>query len=212
MVVNSANEFVTGRKYPKLVQVMPHIDNDIMTLKAPEMPDITLSFKDLLKLSISKAVVWDESVEVIDCGDDLAKWLSRFILGEDFGLRLVYYPSMFPSRDVREKNKIFDTTYRKDTGALHDATSFMLINEKSVDDLNTRVDKTVTSLQFRPNFVVKGPAAFDEDNWKNVKIGDGAIFQSVKPCTRYDWNRFLVKTFLLNLFSNSQMHFHQHPT
>lgn len=184
MVVNSSGEFVTGRKYPKLVQVMPHIDGDIMTLKAPNMPDIDISFKELQILSTSKAVVWGESVEVVDCGDHLARWLSRFIFQEDFGLRLVYYPLSYPSRDVREKNKIFETTFRKDTGALHDATSFMLINEKSVEELNTRVEKAVTSLQFRPNFVVKGPLAFDEDGWKYVKIGNEAVFQNVKPCTR----------------------------
>jgi uncharacterized protein YcbX len=184
MVVNRSGEFVTGRKYPKLVQVMPQINGDVMTLKAPEMPDINISFKDLLKVNPSQAVVWDESVNVIDGGDNVANWLSRFILQEDVGLRLVYYPSNFPSRDVREKNKIFETAVRNDVGALHDATSFMLINEKSVDELNTRVEKAVTYLQFRPNFVVKGPAAFNEDDWKYVKIGDEVIFQNVKPCTR----------------------------
>ena len=69
-------------------------------------------------------------------------------------------------------------------GALHDATSFMLINESSVAELNTRLEKQVTPLQFRPNFVVKGPIAFDEDNWKWIRIGKNVIFRSVKPCTR----------------------------
>jgi uncharacterized protein YcbX len=185
MVVNSSGEFVTGRKYPTLVQVMPTIDGDVMTLSAPGKDDVELSFDEMSKTKPSTAVVWNESVEIIDCGDEVAEWLSNFILGEDKGLRLVYYPASLPSRDVREKNKIFDTTFRKDVGALHDATSFMLINQKSVDELNSRVDNAVTALQFRPNFVVKGPEAFDEDNWKFVKIGDEVVFQNVKPCTRF---------------------------
>lgn len=184
MVVNSSGEFVTGRKYPKLVKVLPRIDGEVMRLEAPDMPLVSVDFKELLKLKPSKAVVWSESVDVIDCGDEIAEWFSRFILDESSGLRLVYYPSTLPSRDVREKNKIFETTYRKDTGALHDATSFMLINDKSVEELNSRVEKPVTALQFRPNVVVKGPVAFEEDNWTYIKIGDDVIFQNVKPCTR----------------------------
>lgn len=185
MVVNSSGGFVTGRKYPKLVQVMPNIDGDVLTLSAPEKEDLRLSFKEFLKTKPSSAVVWDEKVEIIDCGVEVAKWFSEFILDQNEGLRLVYYPSTMPSRDVRQKNKVFDTTFRKDVGALHDATSFMLINQKSVDELNSRVDNAVTALQFRPNFVIEGPGAFEEDSWKNVKIGDEVVLQNVKPCTRF---------------------------
>lgn len=184
MVVKDNCEFTTGRAYPKLVQVMPKIEGDLMTLAAPGMTPIQVDFSELSKKKHSKAIVWDESVDVIDAGDAVAEWLSRFILQADSGLRLVYYPSLVPTRDVRQKNKIFETAIRKDTGALHDATSYMLINESSIEDLNTRVKKKVTPLRFRPNFVVKGASEYDEDNWKYVKIGDEVILQNVKPCTR----------------------------
>ena len=185
MVVKSDGEFTTARAYPKLVQVMPKVENDFMTLSAPDMTSIIINFTDLLKKEHTRAVVWDESVDVIDAGDEVAQWLSRFILGAESGLRLVYYPSRVPTRDVRAKNKVFDTTIREDTGAFHDASSYMLINESSIEDLNSRVDKKVTPLRFRPNFVVKGAAAYAEDGWKYVKIGDEVIFQNVKPCSRF---------------------------
>lgn len=184
MVVTSDGEFVTARKYPKLVQVMPDITEDVMTLSAPKMNDIQIKFDELLKKEPTQAVVWGESVQVIDAGDDTARWFSRFILEEGDGLRLVYFPSLVPTRDVREKNKIFETAVREDTGALHDASSFMLINESSVDELNTRIEKSVAPLQFRPNFVVTGANKYDEDNWKWVKIGDEVVLRTVKPCTR----------------------------
>lgn len=184
MVVETNGEFVTGRKHPKLVQVMPKNQDDLVTLSAPGMPDIQFNMEELLFKDSSKAVVWGEKVEVKDVGEAVAKWFSRFILEEDFGLRLVYYPSTVPTRDVRPKNKIFETAKREDTGALHDATSFMLINERSVDELNTRIAKKVTPLQFRPNIVMKGPEAFEEDMWNWIKIGETVVFQNVKPCTR----------------------------
>lgn len=68
-------------------------------------------------------------------------------------------------------------------GAYPDATSYCLINEASVTDLNTRLEKPVNPEQFRPNFVIKGASAYEEDTWGWVKIGD-VIFKTVMPCTR----------------------------
>lgn len=59
----------------------------------------------------------------------------------------------------------------------------MLINEASINDLNTRIEDPVTPQYFRPNFVVKGPQPLEEDDWDWVKIGD-IIFRNIKPCTR----------------------------
>lgn len=60
----------------------------------------------------------------------------------------------------------------------------MLVNEGSLTELNSRLEDKVTALQFRPNFVVKGPVAFEEDLWKWVRIGENVVFRNVKPCTR----------------------------
>lgn len=68
-------------------------------------------------------------------------------------------------------------------GIYPDATSYCLINEASVADLNTRLDDSVVPHVFRPNFVVRGADAYDEDNWDWVKVGQ-VIFRNVKPCTR----------------------------
>lgn len=58
------------------------------------------------------------------------------------------------------------------------------MNEASVTELNSRLDNPVTPLHFRPNFVVKGPPAFAEDDFDWVRIGMGTVFKAVKPCTR----------------------------
>lgn len=184
MVVRTNGDFITARAYPSLVQIMPTIKGDIMSLTAPGMRTIEINIERLHTIPASKANVWGQAVDVIDAGEEAAQWFSRFILKEDFGLRLVFYPQTFPTREVREKNKIFQTAIPDDTGALHDATSFMLINESSIADLNSRIRKPVTPLQFRPNIVIRGPTAFEEDSWKWVKIGNQTIFRNVKPCTR----------------------------
>lgn len=184
MFVNENFNFITARKYPKLIHIMPEFDNDVMTLSTPDKSSIEVNIKALLKSEFIDAEVWDELVKVHDAGDDVAEWISQFILQQDTGIRLVYFASDVPTRDVREKNKVFDTVIQQDTGATHDATSYMLINEASIEELNSRIEKPVAPLWFRPNIVVKGPKAYEEDSWKFIKFGDRTIFKNVKPCTR----------------------------
>lgn len=184
MVVKSNFKFITAVSHPKLLQIMPTINGDLMTLSAPEMENLEIDMKKLYDIPTVKANIWNQTVDIIDVGEKAAQWFSKFILNQDSGLRLVFYPQTFPTRDVQEKNKIFDTSFPEDTGALHNVTSYMLINEDSVDDLNLKLNVSITPLQLRPNIVVKGPKAFEEDSWKWVKIGDHTIFRNVRPCGR----------------------------
>lgn len=184
MVVRTDGDFVSAREFPTMVLVQPTFHEHIMKLSAPGMIDVEVDVERLKKLSPVTTRVWNQPVKTVDCGEEVARWFSRFLLAEDFGLRLMYYPHDLATRDVKPANKMFNTMLAEDTGAFHDATSFMLLNESSVDDLNTRIPTPVSSLNFRPNFLVRGPAAFAEDHWKWVKIGSDVIFRCNKPCTR----------------------------
>lgn len=173
-------EFVTARTYPKMLLITPKIVGDQMTLTAPDMKEIKINIRNLYESkSVTKLTIRKDKADCIDCGDDVAQWFSKYILDKSEGLRLVFYPSNEPKTDVvdREIN-------RSDTGALHDETSYMLMNEASIHDLNRRLDSPVTPLQFRPNFVVSGPFAWAEDRWKWVKIGDETLFRNIQPCIR----------------------------
>lgn len=184
MIITTNGEFITGRQHPKVTLVHPRIEKDKMMLSAPGMMDIEVDIKRLYKVPPIKCKVWGQAVQAVDCGEEVARWFSRYVLSEDFGLRLVFYPSCLPSREVRPINKKFETMFSRDTGAFHDATSFMLFNESSVHDLNNRLNDPVQVLNFRPNFVVRGPGPYEEDAWKWVKIGNDVIFRNIKPCTR----------------------------
>ncbi|XP_001605008.2 mitochondrial amidoxime reducing component 2 [Nasonia vitripennis] len=181
MVIDLDGQFVTGRQMPRMVQVSPSVAGSVLTLKAPGMMSVSV---DLARLrGRFRAAVWGQAVPACDCGEEVARWLSRFLLQEDTGLRLVYYPLDKPSREVRSKNQVFPLTDSKDTGAYPDATSYTLENEASIADLNTRIEEPVTPLHFRPNFVVKGAEPLEEDTWDWIKIGN-VVFRNVKPCTR----------------------------
>ncbi|KAJ8679324.1 hypothetical protein QAD02_015111 [Eretmocerus hayati] len=181
MVIDLDGQFVTGRQFPRMVQILPSIAGPVLTLKAPGMMAVSVDLSRLGKRL--RAAVWGQTVPACDCGEEVARWLSRFILQEDSGLRLVYYPLDRPSKSMHPKNNPFPLVETRDTGAYPDATSYVLENEASIADLNMRLEQPVTPLNFRPNFVVKGPEAFEEDTWEWLKIGN-VIFRNIRPCTR----------------------------
>lgn len=117
MIIDSNRNSVTARAYPHLLQIQPQIDNDRICLTAPNMPNIEISF-NMLHSDEAKselATIWNENVRVIDCGDDVAKWFSQHIHGNDDGFRLVYYPDSVPSRDCVGRNPLYKNLTNKDS-------------------------------------------------------------------------------------------------
>jgi uncharacterized protein YcbX len=64
-----------------------------------------------------------------------------------------------------------------------DAYPLLLISEASLAGLNARLDTPVSMNRFRPNIVVKGCAAHEEDTWIEIVSG-GVTLHMVKPCSR----------------------------
>ncbi|KFO25391.1 MOSC domain-containing protein 2, mitochondrial [Fukomys damarensis] len=64
-----------------------------------------------------------------------------------------------------------------------DASPVLLQTEASLVDLNTRLEKKVKMEYFRPNIVVSGCDAFEEDSWEDLVIGDVEL-KRVLSCPR----------------------------
>ncbi|XP_039757741.1 mitochondrial amidoxime-reducing component 1-like [Pararge aegeria] len=189
MVVDDKYNFITARAYPELLLVQPEIrtapyPSSVLTLKHADMEPVSVDLAEVKATQSPKtAVVWGVSVPVYDCGWEASEWFSRLLDRSSLNFRLVYYASP-ESRSLRANtNQLYKFT-KNDTGALPDEVPYNLINEASVEDLTSRVsDCKVTPRNFRPNFVLSGAKAYDEDNWKFVKIGDN-VFEIIKPCFR----------------------------
>lgn len=185
MVTRLDYEYVTARTYPKMVLIRPSIEGTLITLTAPEMEEITIDVAKLYDLKRFSIENWfQESVDVVDAGDEIAEWMSQYVIGQHKGLRVVFYPSKEPKAKCKPRDRPFKPAESTDQGALQDETSFMLVNQGSVDDLKFKLGFHINAQRFRPNFVVVGPEAWQEDNWSFIKIGDETIFEKVQPCTR----------------------------
>lgn len=176
---------VTARVYPKMVLIQPKVVANQLILSAPDKSDFVLNLDKLREKSINNKVeCWYSKVNGIDAGDEVANWLSEYIVGKPGEFRLLYYPYSYPTKGVSKLDRIYKAYKSDDAGTYHDKTSYMLINQGSIDELNSHLDHVVKPLQFRPNLVVKGPEAYDEDKWKWVKVGENVIMRVLKPCTR----------------------------
>lgn len=90
-------------------KVSPRVSGSVLTLSAPGMMSVSVDLSRIHGKGF-RVAVWGQPVAACDCGEEPARWLSRFLLQEDTGFRLVYYPLEYPSRDVRQKNKQFPLT------------------------------------------------------------------------------------------------------
>ncbi len=171
----STNNFITQREIAKMCLIKPELSNteNELTLSAPGM--------DSIKVPVTKTcgqrrvTVWSKACKADDQGDAVAQWLSKFL---NVDCRLV--------RMADDHKRQVDQRYAKrktDQVGFADDFPILLISEESLVDLNTRRDEQHPMNRFRPNIVVKGCSAFDEDKWNTIKIGD-LLFDVVKPCAR----------------------------
>ncbi|XP_045478777.1 mitochondrial amidoxime reducing component 2-like [Harmonia axyridis] len=199
------NEMKSGRAIPSLVkiEISVHDDNHI-ALAAPDMEKILVRMPHRSNSKITYLRDWSsDQVEAMDCGDEVAKWLSQQICQQDSGYRLGFHDASSRRKFVNSlKEKYFyENLTDAATGLYSDLTSIMLVNQASVDHCASKISNVeITHLNFRGNIVVDGPniKPFDEDNWDWMKIGD-TIMRNVKECTRCVFTNVDPNTGLRNI-------------
>ncbi|XP_061721906.1 mitochondrial amidoxime-reducing component 1-like isoform X3 [Cydia pomonella] len=188
MVIDEKDNFITARAYPEMLLVSPCVRSSVLTLTHKhdkQIPPVHVNLAEVIALQKPiEAKVWAVPVPVFDCGKEVSEWFNNLLGRPSSTFRLVYYATQQPRLLRSSTNRIYKFT-KNDTGALPDETPFNLINEASVDDLNTRLQLTdrVSHRSFRPNFILQGALPYAEDNWKFLKIGN-VVFEILKPCTR----------------------------
>ncbi|XP_050667912.1 mitochondrial amidoxime-reducing component 1 isoform X2 [Leptidea sinapis] len=184
MVVDAKYNFITARAYPELLGVETSVKSSVLTMKYKNMEPLHVNLAEIVSshLEPKTATVWSIEVPVFDCGLEASEWFTTVLARPGATYRLVYYAAN-NSRKLINSLKLYKFQ-EQDTGAFPDETSYNLINEVSIQELNTRLKTSTATVQnYRPNFVVAGGQPYAEDSWKFVKIGDN-VFEIIKPCTR----------------------------
>lgn len=179
MLVDPEGKFITGRTHPQLTQVNIEFSKKGLYLSAPKQPSFYIQPEQFSQQQLD-VEIWDDTLQAQHCNKDCDQWFTDF-LGEP--CKLVYF-SESTSRCV--KNKQTQVSFA-------DGYPLLLINQSSVDHLNTLLETPVTALNFRPNILIKGDLPFIEDNWARIKIGE-VEFEVSKPCSRCNFTNVDPKT------------------
>jgi hypothetical protein len=123
--------------------------------------------------------VWDDRVSAVTQGDVAAQWLGSY-LGK--AARLVRFDYEGTRLAAHRYTGKVDAPFK-----FADAFPLLVTSTASLADLNARLQRhgqaPVTMARFRPNIVLDGLPAFEEDYLKLLRSGPLAI-RPVKRCAR----------------------------
>ncbi|MEJ0084337.1 MAG: MOSC N-terminal beta barrel domain-containing protein [Pseudomonadota bacterium] len=173
MLVRPSGRFVTQRELPRMALIATALCERALLLEARGMERLVVS-REQSGESIA-VTVWGFAGRGIDCGEQAAHWCTSF-LGTP--LRLVRFDPGAP----RECSAEWTGEVRAVT-EFADGFPILVISRASLTELNSRLDVDLPMERFRPNVVLEGVEAYDEDRIHELRA-DGIAVRMVKPCTR----------------------------
>ena len=182
MVVDAEGRFVTQREQPRMALVRPQIKVLEVVLRAPGMLALHLGINEVEKPA--RVQVWGDALDAWDMGDVAGQWFSDF-LGRP-GLRLARFDP--------EVTRLASKQWTGEVEApieFADGFPLLVVGEASLAELNQRLaaagHAAVGIERFRPNIVLAGLQAHDEDRLHELRIATAegeVVLRLVKPCPR----------------------------
>lgn len=169
MVVDENGVCLTARAARKLMQIRTQLDGDEVVLAASGVSALVFDRTGLRRTG--PVSIWGDEVVALDAGDAAAQWLSAFL---DRPCRLVLKGDATHRRLALEPGG---------TVSFADTAPLLMTNTASLSELNRYLEVEAEMARFRPNVVVAGPSAFDEDGWSVVRVGD-VEFDVAGACDR----------------------------
>ncbi|WP_345814107.1 MOSC N-terminal beta barrel domain-containing protein [Paraburkholderia sp. PREW-6R] len=177
MVTDPGGAMLTQRAYPRMALVGVELGEHDLVLRAPGMSELRTPL-DAARLHAPHKVettVWRDAAYGLDTGEASAAWFSTFL-----GV---------PARLLRfdpERERIVDPDYTDSTGGatthFSDGFPLLVIGQASLDDLNARLNRkgapSIPIDRFRPNLVLTGLDAYEEDYVETLTI-DGESSRTI---------------------------------
>jgi uncharacterized protein len=192
MVVDAAGEYVTQRQRPRLALVKPQFKRSELVLRAPGMLTLHLAIDGVEQPT--RAKIWDDEVAAYDMGAIAAQWFTDFLSLSEQGLPTAQAPKFRLVRFDPEQKRPSSMRWTGGVEALNqfsDGFPLLVLGQASLDEFNTRLQAAgnapVEMERFRPNIVLAGLPAHDEDRLGEIHIktdSSPAVLKPVKPCPR----------------------------
>ena len=170
MLTDPDGTFITARRYPEMVLFTPLMVTEGLFLQATDGSQALVRF-DEFSTTGETTEVWGSHFEAFIAPESINQWLSTFF-PHPVQLR---WTGETPTRRVKKAPEV--------PLGFADGYPFLLVNERSFHDLQNRCPAGIRIEQFRPNLVVSGAPAWDEDEWSVIRVGE-VTFDVAKPCSR----------------------------
>ncbi len=170
LVVDEIDTFLTQRNAPELATVDIAIESSEFVFTTSEHGELQLRFREVEGAKETAArrnvSIFRDHVVADDMGDAAAEWFSAVL---HRACRLVRAGGSY-SREVALERVA--KPYRSEGApqiSFTDAFPTLLVSEASAADLNSRLPHPIPINRFRPNIVVRGAIAYEEDTWSTVR-------------------------------------------
>lgn len=168
MVTDPHGRMLTQRSHARLALIKVALGERDLIVTAPGMAELRtpLAIDELNAPERMTATVWSDTVHAFDTGAVTAAWFSEY-LGE--ATRLLRFDPSVP--------RFADSSWTgglEATAQFSDGFPILVIGEASLEDLNARMTgkgaPAIPMNRFRPNLVLSGLDAYEEDYVESVTI------------------------------------------
>lgn len=175
MLIDEEGQFLSQRTFPQMALLKVEVEAE--SLKVYHISSPT----DFVRIphneegeEISSVTVWDDVMPARLVDYEIDEWFAKAL---GINVRLVKMP-------ISTERKV-DPRYavNGESVSFADGMPYLLIGQKSLEDLNSKLDETIPMNRFRPNIVFSGGEPFIEDSFGGIQIGDVQM-KVVKPCAR----------------------------
>lgn len=163
-------QFITAREEVRLLHLRSTLVHDGLILSAPGKLPIYLHY-DEIERERREVQIWNDILAGRRCPTTIDNWLSDYL---ERPVHLIYNDpdSYRVAGRAADRPVLFADGY-----------PLLLTNEASLQALRDAGPAFAEMRRFRPNLVISGAAAWAEDQWKRIAIGDVELTLA-KPCER----------------------------
>lgn len=160
-LMNKKGIHISLRCHPKMATITTAFSEDGLNLvvSAPDMPSIEVPLEESPgEKTYEQMTIFEDPCEVFEVDPAFSNWFCE-ALKIPQGTRFVRMAEHF----VRNTNRKVSPSGQH---ALADCFPYLLASEKSLDEVNARLEVPVTMENFRPNIIVKTSTAFEVGSLK----------------------------------------------
>lgn len=169
MLAQKDGTMITARQFPQLFHVSATLIPGGICLTYPGHDTLVL-IRSSFVMEASPTNVFKDTFLAWSTTEEANRWFSAIL---NHPVQLLFTGEQ--SNRVREAIP-FNISFA-------DGYPLLILSEASLAGLNERSDSLISMDRFRPNLIVTGAEAFEEDSWKRIRIGE-VEFVGVKPCVR----------------------------